>query len=630
MTSFLGWFGLLGWLVPRLVRPGANPLLVILTPPGGLSEFTKRTDKSRHVTDVIGRGMSKPTTRPTTADRPQVSRTFAAEPGLGQEYDLRPRTVCQNDSMTLRLSPLFTDDAVLARDRPLDIWGSAAPGTPVTLTLIPADADEVATNPAPVGATTVTDDDGAWSVTVPATPTGGSYTLIAATPDQRVICRGLIFGDLWLTAGQSNMELPMSWVKNMVPWQYAQADQPLIRLFNVPCGFDFSTPHPTLTGGRWIIATPETIGQFTAAGYFFAQRVLTQTGVPIGLVAVAVGGTPVRSWTPEQALTPWPDEAARLHDLARPGAVEAIEAENAELTESYATMRDAQDEGLTVGWADPDFDDSDWPIHDLGATWEDTSSGAVWLRTTIEVPEAAAGPATLYFGAVVDAAEVWVDGRLVGRAEHRYVHPQYDIALPSGRVVIAIRILINSGQGEVTPGKLRLLHTAARDWNLSAETWRFKRGLTCADAPPTTTLIYEPAGLFNAMVVPLSKLRPTGMLWYQGESDADRAHEYHGRFAAMVQSWREFWPELPVIFTQLAHWAPTPTARDMWAAIRAAQAACLDIPRTAMVTAEDIGDANDLHPMNKLMLGDRLAWAALTTVYGQDLGFSPYVIRSAE
>ncbi|QKG52223.1 sialate O-acetylesterase [Hymenobacter sp. BRD67] len=129
----------------------------------------------------------------------------------------------------------------------------------------------------------------------------------------------------------------------------------------------------------------------------------------------------------------------------------------------------------------------------------------------------------------------------------------------------------------------------------------------------------QPTALYNGMIAPLQPLALTGVIWYQGESNVERAEQYRTLFPALIADWRQHWgTELPFLFVQLANWRPTqpqPSESD-WAELREAQALALRLPRTGMATTIDIGDAADIHPHNKQEVGRRLALAARHVVYG--------------
>ncbi|QKG58849.1 hypothetical protein GKZ68_05325 [Hymenobacter sp. BRD128] len=122
------------------------------------------------------------------------------------------------------------------------------------------------------------------------------------------------------------------------------------------------------------------------------------------------------------------------------------------------------------------------------------------------------------------------------------------------------------------------------------------------------------------MIAPLQPYALKGVIWYQGESNADRAEQYRTLFPALIADWRRHFgqPELPFLFVQLASYMaarPEP-GESAWAELREAQALALQVPHTGLATAIDIGEAADIHPHNKQEVGRRLALAAEHIAYG--------------
>ena len=145
---------------------------------------------------------------------------------------------------------------------------------------------------------------------------------------------------------------------------------------------------------------------------------------------------------------------------------------------------------------------------------------------------------------------------------------------------------------------------------------------------------FTPAGLYNAMIHPLIPFAMRGVIWYQGEHDAARAYQYRELFQAMINDWRVAWGQgdFPFLFVQLANLGAKPgqPAGGAWAEQREAQAMALRLPRTAMAVTYDAGDPDNIHPRDKVTVGERLALAALGTVYGRPVVCSGPVYRSME
>ncbi len=149
-----------------------------------------------------------------------------------------------------------------------------------------------------------------------------------------------------------------------------------------------------------------------------------------------------------------------------------------------------------------------------------------------------------------------------------------------------------------------------------------------APAPP---LLDDPrqspwraAGLYNAMIAPLTRVPIRGAVWYQGESNADRPEQYARAFPAMIRGWRSAWGqgEFPFLFVQLPNFGTPGGAADDWAYLREAQLKALELPNTGMAVAIDVGDPHDIHPQNKQPVAARLALAAKNVAYGQDVAGS--------
>jgi sialate O-acetylesterase len=136
---------------------------------------------------------------------------------------------------------------------------------------------------------------------------------------------------------------------------------------------------------------------------------------------------------------------------------------------------------------------------------------------------------------------------------------------------------------------------------------------------------HRPASLYNAMIMPLVPYAFQGAIWYQGESNASRAHQYQRLFPLMIDDWRDTWrKEFPFYFVQLANYRERkeqPADSD-WAELREAQTMSLGLPKTGMAVIIDIGEADDIHPRNKKDVGERLALNALAQTYGKDIPYS--------
>jgi sialate O-acetylesterase len=264
-------------------------------------------------------------------------------------------------------------------------------------------------------------------------------------------------------------------------------------------------------------------------------------------------------------------------------------------------------------------------------------NGVVWFRRKFELPQSADGkPARLMLGRIVDADTTYVNGTEVGRTTYQYPPRRYDIGegiLRAGENTIAARVVSSAGEGGFVDDKPYELQVGETRVDLKG-LWRFRIGAVSEPMPPPQFVDYkQPLGFYNAMLAPLQNMTIKGVIWYQGESNVERAKEYRQLFPAMIRDWRKHWGQgdFPFIFVQLANFLePVETpSESAWAELRDAQLSALGEPYTAMAVAIDVGEWNDIHPLNKKAVGHRLALAARKIAYGEsDLVSSGPIFRS--
>ena len=317
------------------------------------------------------------------------------------------RAAAQSDtSGAPRLARIFGDGMVLQRGTPVPVWGWAAPGTRVAVTLHGRHARATA------------DGGGRWRVRFPALKAGGPYELEAEAGGARTVVRDLWVGDVWVASGQSNMELEVS-AADSAPEEIAQARDTLIRQFKVPLTYADS-PAADLAGGRWTAADPGHVGAFTAVGYYFARDLRRSVHVPIGLINTTWGGSNVETWMSRRALG--------LSDSAWAATVRRRQTDDSARREALRARiggLPTVDSGLVEGravWADPALGDSAWAGIRVPALWEsqgyDGLDGFAWYRTSFDLTEAEARQGVrLGLGKIDDNDVTWVNGTEVGRTD---------------------------------------------------------------------------------------------------------------------------------------------------------------------------------------------------------------------
>lgn len=142
---------------------------------------------------------------------------------------------------------------------------------------------------------------------------------------------------------------------------------------------------------------------------------------------------------------------------------------------------------------------------------------------------------------------------------------------------------------------------------------------------------WQPAGLYNAMVAPFLPMPIKGVIWYQGESNAnsDSADLYHHLFSSMIQDWREKWQQgnFPFLFVQISAYGNTP--QDSWGRLRDAQRLTLSLVNTGMAVTIDAGNEHNVHPSNKQVVGERLSLLARKMVFDEDITASGPLFKLA-
>jgi len=520
-------------------------------------------------------------------------------------------------SAQVRLPRLVSDSMVLQRGNNVRVWGWASPGEKVTVRF---DGQLL---------TAVADTGGMWAVGLAPMPAGGPYDM-EIDASNRVVLRNILIGDVWLCSGQSNMELPMERVKERYPDVIAHSANPAIRQFAVEMKYDFNKPQEDVAGGGWRTASPFNVLSFSAVGYFFARELYEKYHVPIGLIKAAVGGSPVEAWLSEKTLQRYPDHyaaAVRCRDAAY---VEGVRRKEDSVRRAWYQGIALQDAGLhdVRPWFAPDYDASAWQETKIPGFWADQGlpavNGVMWFRKEMEVPERLTGrPVKLMLGRIVDLDSVYVNGVFVGTTGYQYPPRRYEVpagVLRRGRNTLVVRVINSAGRGGFVTDKPYWLGVGDDRISLEGK-WQYRLGTTAEPLPSTTFFQYKPLGLFNGMIVPLSGYRVKGVIWYQGEANTGRAWEYRRLFSDMIADWRAKFgaPDLPFLFVQLPNFgaAKVRPSESSWAVLREAQLGTLSVPYTGMAVAIDVGEWNDLHPLDKEDVGRRLALAARKVAYGE-------------
>ncbi len=519
----------------------------------------------------------------------------------------------------VRLPRLISNGMVLQRDTDLKIWGWAAPGEPVTAEFAGSIYE------------TRAGGSGEWLITLPPMQAGGPYTM-EIRAGNTITLSDILIGDVWLCSGQSNMELPVRRVRPLYEAEIAAAENKFIRSFIVPKVYSFKKPIDDLSAGSWIAANPETVLDFSAAAWFFAVHLYETYGVPVGLLTSAFGGSPAEAWISEESLKEFPVHYDELQKCKSDSLMSAIAAaDQKRIHDWYGQLMKADEAYKTPGvkWHDPEMPTDDWKTITIPGLWSGTElkriNGTVWFRKEIIVPASVTGqPGSINLGRIVDADSAFLNGIFIGTVSYQYPPRRYTI--PAGILkersnILTVRVISNIGDGGFVTDKPYNL--SAGDFTTSLEgEWKYKVGAVMPPLRGQTFFGYKPAGLYNAMLAPLLNYHIRGILWYQGESNAGRPDEYRSLLPAMIKDWRKNLGQgdLPFILVQLPNFmeAKDEPSESGWAMFREAQTEALKLPATGMAVAIDIGEWNDIHPLNKKDVGIRLAKVARKVAYGDN------------
>ncbi len=417
---------------------------------------------------------------------------------------------------TAGFADYFSDNMVLQRDVLCPVWGVAAPGSTVELAikdLAVPDENSLSAQLPPYEA--VADKDGRWMVKLNRMSAGGPY-LLTLRQDGRIVSKleNVMFGDVYLCSGQSNMEFKLRTAKD-ADKLIAAAAVPELRLLQVENAWS-GMPQTGLKG-KWQVSSPATVPDFSAVAFIAGKKLVEELKVPVGLVQADWGGTPIESWISREAMTAEP----ALYD---------------------------------------------WPIACMA---------------------------------------------------------YYDKQSPEYRAMLA---------------------------RLSADFAKYSEelkkcevsGATPPKAPAVPEAIYRPNGMaqpavhFNSMINPLIPAAFKGVFWYQGCANVGIGAKYGRMLKTLTADWRKRFdnPDMPFIIIQIApydyekSYGQRPEDGNFASLVYSQQTFADSDPNAYAVVISDVGNVDDIHPTDKIPVGNRVANLCLNHIYGRDIAAdSPFFDR---
>ncbi|WP_431243342.1 sialate O-acetylesterase [Flavobacterium sp. P21] len=525
----------------------------------------------------------------------------------------------------VKMPLLFSDGMVLQRNKTIPVWGFADANEKVEIHFNKQIKK------------TQADKNGKWIVNLDAEKAGGPFEL-SIIGKNKITIKNVLVGEVWICGGQSNMEFQVSKTIDAEN-EMNNADYPLIRHFGVERDFS-GKPKDDLKAGKWEVSNKETVGNFTAVGFYFARKLYAELKIPIGIINTSWGGTNVETWTSREAFEKSPEFKSMIADVPVMN-VDSI----SKLYANRMKERIEKIQGTPVNTSNENtfkelsFNDTSWGELNTPSIWESQHlgdlDGVVWMRKTITFSaEDIKNKATLSLAKIDDEDITYVNGIEVGKNfqyDARRIYQIPENVLKEGKNVIAVRIVDNGGGGGIY-GESEDLKLTLGDKNIPLDgKWKFRVIVVKTALSPNS----YPSLLYNAMVNPLVPYAIEGVLWYQGETNVWRANQYKKAFPLLITDWRTKFKQgdFPFYFVQLStfdEYGGNSKKGSRWAELREAQSETLKLKNTGMAVTTDIGNAKDIHPTNKQDFGLRLAAIALNNVYGKKQVFSGPTYKSQQ
>lgn len=520
--------------------------------------------------------------------------------------------VADSANAAIKLPRLVSHGMVLQRDVPVKIWGWANRSEKIKIEF--------------QGETYLTkaDKSGNWMVELPPMKAGGPFTMKL----NEIALENILVGDVWLASGQSNMELQVRRVMDLYADEIEQVNNPQIRLFRSSVRKDADTAQTYYPDGTWLPATQENISEFSAVAWFFANNLHQKYQVPIGIISTAIGGSPAESWLSsnkvEKYLNEWKSAELRIDSVRA-----KIKEENPELLQYNWNAEVNKNDPGTNRWSKTEVDVSGWQGISLPGYWSDKGvdlrNGSIWFYKEFEIPDSLTSKeAILRLGCIVDSDSAFINGTFVGTVSYQYpprIYPVPEGVLKPGKNKLMVRVFSQGNRGGFVEEKPYELRLGSQIIDLSGD-WKYHIGAVLHPPFAGGGLSFMSGGLYNILISPLQNYNLKGVIWYQGETNAGRGLEYRQLFKDVILDWRSqlSQPDLPFLFVQLANLGipNKQTVESGWAETRDAQRRALELPHTGMAVAFDIGEWNDIHPLNKKEVGRRLALEAERVAYGNN------------
>ena len=521
----------------------------------------------------------------------------------------------------LKVARLFSDHVVLQRQKPIPVWGWAKAKDKITVTL--AGQTQMA----------ITDANGKWQVRFNPLEAGGPFMMSVSDKTNSLRINDILIGEVWLCSGQSNMEFMVKQADNFKV-EKKNANFPQIRHFFVEHEVTM-TPETDLKTGEWKVASEETVGDFTAVGFFFAREIYQKLNIPVGLLHSSWGGSQIEGWISKEGMVS-NDEFKNYAQNLPNNWMDADVIQDKKLRKQLFGndfMPTVEDEKKYVS---ANYDFSKWHNGDspLGQwDWKGIWAfrGTSFMARNVEISSEMANQLTTLGLGIQDAQnEIYINGKLVAegilKGVRKIVIPANTWKVGTNSLMVKFGKMIDPAwYGSGLMGTNEDLFVSANKEKVSLTNgWKLMPSFVDKHEYVHSSNNVG-TSIYNGMIAPLVPFAVRGALWYQGETNAGRAYQYRQSFPLMINDWRKKWDDdFSFYFVQLANYGGYQNSNQgsNWAELREAQTMTLSLPKTGMAVITDIGNPNDIHPTNKQDVGHRLALNALKKDYGQEIVFS--------
>lgn len=522
-----------------------------------------------------------------------------------------------------KLTGIYSNGMVLQRNKEIIIEGFESAKSEVVVTL----ADSVVT-------ASVT--EGRFKAIFP--PTDVVFdTVLKVEGTDTIEIKDVCIGDVYMLAGQSNMELPVVRTLELNKEEVEAKDYPYLRQYLLTPDLEIpeigGKSNCALPEHDWIKAVGNSKNVFSAIGFYAAKRIFEEKNVPIGLILNAQGGSTIEAWMCDEDLYASGINEEELAPLRGKDALKKYMEHWQQLTIDWRSEADDNDFKIEEGIKDAK------PVTLPGIVIKDFS-GIVWFIKEFDYDGVCEGDCLLRLGDLIDADITYINGIEVGRTEYQYPPRMYHFdgsILNKGKNTIMTRLIVEQEFGGFVEGHPYYLKTPSGMTDIMGE-WKTVVEKKMPKFNPIPMAVMLPAALYYGCILPIKNIAISQIWWYQGESNAGdpdgltmknselaekiieqggtNPYGYDQKMIRTFKKFREFFGEVPVVMVKMADYINPLTFEsevpEGWKKIQELQERAPEfISNVKTVVAPCPDPVYELHPQNKSGLGADVAKASI-------------------